>query len=152
MPDKKNDASSRKRERLMKTKPGEALAQLLDLCGGNTALARALGIDMRTVNTWCHRGKVSEMGAVLIGETQYFTDLGWTKEKVRPDMLPHQWSDRQPDYNPFLGSTNEDIEESKRRRLEREQKREAARLERERVRAAKLLEKVQPKIEEGEDE
>lgn len=119
---KKNEQAKAKLKRLSKTEEGRALIELLDLCGGNTALARALDVNVRTVAIWAHRGQVSEQGAYLIEDVPYFKDLDWTKERVRPDILEKQWGKRTAQYGSFLSLTKEDVAESQRRNAERLQR------------------------------
>lgn len=119
---KKNAQAREKVKRLSKTQEGKALLELLDLCGGNTAMARALNVNVRTVAIWSHRGQVSEQGAYLIEETPFFAEKGWTKERVRPDIQEMQWGERTANYGSFLSLTKEDVAESQRRNAERLQK------------------------------
>lgn len=120
-----------KYERLEKTSSGLALIELLELCGGPTALARALNANVRTVNIWCHRGQVGVQGAYLVEELPFFTEKGWTKERVRPDLLEHQWPGFRHDFSGFLGATKEEIEISRKRHEKRLADRQQSKLERE---------------------
>lgn len=136
---------SAKDRRLSKTEEGSALLELLNWAGGNTALARALDIDTRTVNTWCHRGSISQQGAYRVAEKVE----GWNKERVRPDLLEHQWEgEKKNAFGTFLRATKDDIAESQRRYHERmERAREKVRnVELEKNR--ELLEKINhPEVE-----
>lgn len=117
--DKLNEVTTKKYQRIEKSEGGLALIALLEGAGGNTALARALNIDTRTVNTWCHRGQISQQGAYKVARTM----KGWTKEMVRPDLLPNQWEgEKKNAFGTFLRATKEDIAESQRRYQERMEK------------------------------
>ena len=54
-------------------------------------LSRALGIPYRTVTNWQSRGQVSKDGALRIAAMGFFSEAGWTKEKIRPDLMPWEW-------------------------------------------------------------
>lgn len=79
------------RLKLKKTPEGRALLQLLDQAGGEDALTKTLNTGYQTVANWKYRGKVPPAYAVAVGKTEFFKLLGWTKEKVRPDLDETEW-------------------------------------------------------------
>lgn len=130
---------SAKDKRLGKTKEGAALLELLNWAGGNTALARALDVDTRTVNTWCHRGGVSQQGAYRVEHKVE----GWFKERVRPDLLENQWEGEKANaFGTFLRATKEDIAESQRRYQERMEKAQAKVRDKQLEKDRELLERI----------
>lgn len=138
---------SKKNERLSETMEGQALLELLNHCGGNTALARALDVDTRTVNTWCHRGCISQQGAYRVAAK--FPDT-WTKEDVRPDLMLYQWEGEKPNtFGTFLRATKQDIQESKRRGRARIKKAERKARNKELEQNRELLDRVN-QVEGGE--
>lgn len=143
MPSKKISAKDR---RLSKTPEGSALLELLNWAGGNTALARALDVDTRTVNTWCHRGSISQQGAYRVEHKI----AGWSKERTRPDLLENQWEGEKPNaFGTFLRATKEDIAESQRRYRERMEKAHAKVRDKELEQNRELLDRVN-QVEGGE--
>lgn len=139
---KKNEQAKPGSVRCKATEEGRALIELLQLCGGNTAMARALNVNVRTIAMWAHRGRVSEQGAYLIEDTPFFSDLGWTKERVRPDLMPFQWGKRTAQYGSFLSLTKEDVQESQRRHAERQHRAAEKKATAEHEHALELLAKL----------
>lgn len=130
---------SAKDKRLGKTKEGAALLELLNWAGGNTALARALDVDTRTVNTWCHRGMISQQGAYRVEEKVE----GWTTDRVRPDLLPNQWEgEKKNAFGTFLRATKEDIAESQARYQARMEKAQAKVRDKQLEKDRELLERI----------
>lgn len=74
------------------TPEAEAMRQVFELACGTAAMARITGLPYRTLRSWQNRGKVSESGALLIETLEPFKSAGWTKEKIRPDVLPGHWA------------------------------------------------------------
>lgn len=68
-----------------------AMRELMELTNGPMNMSRALGIPYRTVTNWQRRGQVSRDGALRIAATGFFSEAGWTKEKIRPDLMPWEW-------------------------------------------------------------
>ena len=69
-----------------------AMRKLFSIAGGTAAMSRLTGLPYRTLTSWQHRGQVSESGARLLETLEPFKSEGWTKEKIRPDLLPGHWA------------------------------------------------------------
>jgi hypothetical protein len=151
MTDKKSHQERIKanKKRLEKTETGRVLLELRDLCGGRVPMARALDINVRSMDIWFHRGQVSEQGAYLVERTPFFADKGWTKEKVRPDIKEMQWHGPNLEFfSGFLGRSNEDKEVSRNRHEKRLEDRAASKLEKEIEGHKEFLARVNGEIEE----
>lgn len=69
-----------------------AMRSIIELAHGTASLSRITGLPYRTIRSWQFRGKVSESGARLLETLEPFKSSGWTKEKIRPDVLPGHWA------------------------------------------------------------
>lgn len=68
-----------------------AMRELMELTKGPMGMSRVTGEKYRTVTNWQHRGQISKDGALRIASLPFFADAGWTKEKIRPDLMPWEW-------------------------------------------------------------
>ena len=77
--------------RLSTTAQGNALLELLQMCGGRSGLASAIKCNRGTVDNFVARGQISMEMAERIADVEHFKKLGWTREKIRPDVNPFVW-------------------------------------------------------------
>lgn len=78
-----------------KTQSAEALGALLKQVGGRKALRTALGVEYYQVNNWIARGQVPSLIAKKIDANPTLRGMGFTKERMRPDITVYQWESMQ---------------------------------------------------------
>lgn len=82
------------KDRLSQTPEGRAIIGLVEHAGGWNAFLRATGFVEHDATNWYRRGRISQLGAYLIEEMQFFAEAGWTKEKILPSLGQYQWTDK----------------------------------------------------------
>jgi DNA-binding transcriptional regulator YdaS (Cro superfamily) len=66
----------------------QALQKAVDLAGGQTALARALGLRQSTVRTWLERGSMRDPRHAI--KIEQATNGAVTRSDLFPDLWPPQ--------------------------------------------------------------
>lgn len=79
------------KERLSKTADGQALIDLIELCGGRGAFLRITGFPPYQLDNWYARGLVSQEAATQIARMDWFKERGITRSAIRPGLTEHQW-------------------------------------------------------------
>ena len=62
------------------------LAELIDYVGGQSSLARFVGVSRQSVNEWVNRGRISATAAI---DVERLTNGAFKKEDLRPAVT--QW-------------------------------------------------------------
>ena len=68
---------------VIKQEQAAALLKLIKFAGGQSRLARGLGVSRQVVNEWVKRGRISAMMAI---EAEKETNGYVTKGELRPDV------------------------------------------------------------------
>lgn len=79
------------RQRLMKTERGQALIKVIDATGGTMSLSRILGVERATINGWICRNEIPMLGAHMIGNNEFFSSRGITRDDARPGVSESEW-------------------------------------------------------------
>lgn len=63
-----------------------AIYRAIDACGGNTAMARAIGANSpAVVSMWAHRGNIPARWVIAVEQAS-----GVSRHDLRPDIYPRQ--------------------------------------------------------------
>lgn len=74
----------------IKKQQASELQRLIEFCGSQARLGRALNVSPQVVQNWVKRGRISATAAM---DAERESNGAFTKEELRPDV--HSWIDEQ---------------------------------------------------------